>query len=67
MTTRPSHWRKDLISTPPRETTNKLLQMIEEDLISAKEVVMMCLKWMPEDDVKDMCEANEVFKDEEEE
>ncbi len=44
-----------------RKNTNKLLEMIEEDLIDPKEVVMMCLKWMSEDEVTKMCEANEVF------
>lgn len=44
-----------------REATNKLLEMIEEELIDPKDVVMMCLKYMSEDDVKDMCDINEVF------
>ena len=44
-----------------RETTNKLLEMIEEDLIDPKEVVMMCLKWMSEEEVTQMCKENDVF------
>ena len=44
-----------------REATNKLIEMIEEELIDPKDVVMMCLKYMSEDDVKDMCDINEVF------
>lgn len=44
-----------------RKATNKLLEMIEEDLIDPKEVVMMCLKWMSEDSVASMCAANDVF------
>ena len=43
-----------------REATNKLLEMIEEELIDPKDVAMMCLKWMSEDDVKAMCAANEI-------
>ena len=48
-----------------REKTNKLLELIENDLISAEDVVMMCLKWMSEDDVAEMLQANEVDIDEE--
>ena len=40
-----------------REATNKLLEMIDECGLDAKDVVVMCLKWMSEDDVKEMCEA----------
>lgn len=50
-----------------REASNKLLEMIDEGLLSAGSVVMMCLKWMSEDDVKDMCEANEIYFEEDEE
>ena len=48
-----------------REATNKLLEMIDEQLIDPKDVVLMCLKYMSEDDVKDMCEINEVFYEDE--
>lgn len=48
-----------------REKTNKLLELIENDMISAEDVVMMCLKWMSEDDVAEMLQANEVDIDEE--
>ena len=63
------HWRDDLIraNRPVREATNKLLEMIDEQLIDPKDVVRMCLKYMSEDDVKDMCEINEVFYEEDEE
>ena len=50
-----------------REVTNKILEMIDECGLNAKDVVMMCLKWMSEDDVKEMCEANEIYFDEEDE
>ena len=43
-----------------REATNKLLEMIDEGLINPRDVVTMCLKWMSEDDVKEMCKANEI-------
>ena len=62
MRPRYKHWRDDLMPTRPvRETTNKVLEMIEEELLDPVEVVRMCLKWMSEDDVKEMCNANEVF------
>lgn len=43
-----------------RKATNKVLEMIDVGMLNAEEVVMMCLKWMSEDDVKAMCEANEI-------
>ena len=46
-----------------RKTTNKVLEMIDECGLNAKDVVLMCLKWMSEDDVKAMCEANEIDLD----
>lgn len=49
-----------------RKSTNKLLEMIEEQVIDPKDVVMMCLKFMSEDDVDTMCRINEVFFDDEE-
>lgn len=49
-----------------RKATNKILEMIDEGLLSPTSVVEMCLKWMSEDDVEAMCKANEVLIDEEE-
>ena len=43
-----------------REATNKILEMIDECVLDPKDIVMMCLKWMSEDDVKEMCKANEI-------
>jgi hypothetical protein len=50
-----------------REATNKLLEMIEEGLLDKDTVIMACVKYMSEDEVADMCEANMFFEDEEEE
>lgn len=50
-----------------RDATNKLLELIDEGLINPRDVVCMCLKWMCEDEVKEMCEANEIYFDEEDE
>lgn len=43
-----------------RKATNKILEMIDECGLNAKDVALMCLKWMSEDDVKEMCKANEI-------
>jgi hypothetical protein len=50
-----------------REASNKLLEMVHEGLLSPTTVITMCLKWMSEDDVKEMCEANEIYLDDEDE
>ena len=49
-----------------REATNKVLEMIDECCIDARDVALMCLKWMSEDDVKEMCKANEINLEDEE-
>jgi|TARA_R110000764_G_scaffold192621_1_gene277842 hypothetical protein len=46
-----------------REKTNKLLEMIENEEISKDTVIMACVKYMSEDDVADMMEANEMIAD----
>lgn len=50
-----------------RKYTNKLYQMIEDGLISKDYVITACLKYMSEDDVKDMMEYNEMLEEDEEE
>jgi hypothetical protein len=54
--------RKKLMSET-RKATNKILEMIDECVLDPKDVVMMCLKWMSEDDVAAMAEANEINLD----
>jgi hypothetical protein len=49
-----------------REYTNKLLEMVEEGILDRDNVIMACVKYMSEDDVKDMMESNEFIQDEEE-
>jgi hypothetical protein len=44
-----------------REYTSKLMEMMEEGLISAKDVAEMALAYMSEDDVKYMCRANDLL------
>jgi hypothetical protein len=52
-----------------REYTSKLIAMMDEGLISAEAVAEMALAYMSEDDVKDMCLANDLLigEDDEEE
>ena len=53
-----------MIDRDVRKTTNRLLEMIEDHVISPMDAVQMCLNWMSEDDVKEMCEANGIFTEE---
>ena len=39
-----------------RKYTNELLEMIENGLLDKDTVIMACVKYMSEDDVKDMME-----------
>ena len=53
-----------------RKYTTKLLEMMDEGLISAKAVAEMALAYMSEDDVKDMVRGNDLMpwlEDDEEE
>jgi hypothetical protein len=62
------NWMNDLIRpVQTRKSTNRLLEMIENGSVDPTDVVMMCLKFMSEDDVDEMCRINEVFEDDEEE
>ena len=50
-----------------RKTTNKILEMIDQSVLDPKDVVLMCLKWMSEDEVTEMAKANELDLEQEEE
>lgn len=50
-----------------RKTTNKILEMIDQSILDPKDVVLMCLKWMSEDEVTEMVKANELDLEQEEE
>jgi len=50
-----------------RKTTNKIIKMIDMCLIDPRDVVIMCLKWMSEDEVTEMAKANELDLEQEEE
>jgi len=47
--------------------TNMLLEMVEDSVLDRDHVIMACLKYMSEDEVKDMMEANEFIDPEEDE
>lgn len=49
-----------------REYTNKLLEGIAEGIYDKDNVINAFCKYMSEDDVKDMMEANEMLEDENE-
>jgi len=49
-----------------REYTTKLLEMMDEGLISAEAVAEMALAYMSEDDVADMMRANDILLEEDE-
>ncbi len=49
-----------------REYTSKLIAMMDEGLISTEAVAEMALAFMSEDDVKEMCLANDLLLGEDE-
>jgi len=49
-----------------RTQTTKLLEMMDEGLISAEAVAEMALAYMSEDDVADMMRSNDILEEEDE-
>jgi hypothetical protein len=47
-----------------RTQTNRLIDMMDEGLISAQAIAEMALAYMSEDDVADMMRANDILEDE---
>ena len=43
-----------------RKVTNKFIGLVEDHLLDPMDAIVMCAKWMSEDDIKEMCKANEV-------
>ena len=41
-----------------RECTNQILEMVEEGLLDAKEVLRAVFSYITEDEVRDMCSIN---------
>ena len=50
-----------------REYTSRLLELIEDGMLDKDTVIMACVKYMSEDDVKDMMESNEFIEEDEDE
>ena len=50
-----------------REYTNQLLEMVEQGLLDRDTVIMACVKYMSEDEVRDMMLANEFVLETDEE
>ena len=48
-----------------RTYTNKLLEMIDEGLLNRDTVILACVGYMSESDVKCMMECNEFIEEEE--
>jgi hypothetical protein len=51
----------------PREATRKLLNMIDEGLLTYQMIAVACLGYMSEDEVRDMAESEGFIEDEEDE
>lgn len=43
-----------------RQVTNRLVELMDEGVLSYEQIALMCLQHMSEDDVSDMVEANEL-------
>lgn len=50
-----------------RKYTNKLFEAMEQEIIDPIRVVEMCLSYMSEADVADMCQSNDIVFDANEE
>ena len=50
-----------------RKYTNLVLEMVEEGILDKDEVIMACLKYMSEAEVRDTAEANGFVPEDEEE
>ena len=57
--------RKDVKIMPARYYTDKLIEMIDDEMLNAYDVVIMCVKAMSENDVHWMMDKNELLEEEE--
>jgi hypothetical protein len=46
-----------------REVTTKILAAVEEGLLDRDAVILACLNYLSEDEVRDMCVINELLVD----
>ena len=44
----------------PQNSRDRALELVEEGLTTAEDMLTMCLKWMSTDDVEEMLDANEL-------
>jgi hypothetical protein len=49
----------------PRFWTNKVVEAMQDSAIEPYDVAIMCLNYMSEADVEDMCRCNDLFQEEE--
>ena len=49
-----------------RQNTDRLLEMVENGEVDKYTVILMCVKYMSEDDVTDMMRINELLEEDEE-
>jgi hypothetical protein len=49
-----------------RKYTNMVLDMMDEGVMSPRAIAEMCLGYMSEDDVADMCRANDLLPEDDE-
>lgn len=47
----------------PQSYRDQLLDLVDNGVLGARTLVHMCLKWMSEDDVREMATANELEVD----
>jgi hypothetical protein len=47
-----------------RQYTNQLLELIEQGMLDKDQVILACVNYMSESEVKDMMLANEFIEDE---
>jgi hypothetical protein len=53
--------------TETRKATNKLLELVDEGVLNARDVLAAALVYMSEHDVTDMAHANELLVEDEDE
>jgi len=44
----------------PRRETDRLLGLVDAGIVDHEDIVLMCVKWMSEQDVADMVDGNEL-------
>jgi len=49
-----------------RQYTNRLIELVEEGILDAENVMRACLSYMSEHEVQDLCESEGYIEEEEE-